>query len=120
MVRKGSPVRVRQRALMKVLETGPFSLLRFLGAGALPLSGPLLGRIRIVSAGGPRLEPGAPLAASGLTRGPAAPARDRPGRDGAAACRRCSFQGAEAVRFTLPKAPDSACRFGTLSATCRS
>src|SRR4051812_21137602 len=49
MVRKGSPVRVRQRALVKVLEAGPFSLPRIVGAGGLPLSGPHLGRIRMVS-----------------------------------------------------------------------
>jgi hypothetical protein len=39
MVRKGSPVRVRQRAWSKVPETGPFSLGGSEGAGALALSG---------------------------------------------------------------------------------
>ena len=50
VVRKGSPVRVRQRAPKKVPETGPFSLDRFVGGGALPLPGPRLDRIPKVSA----------------------------------------------------------------------
>jgi hypothetical protein len=50
MVRKGSPVRVRQRAPLKAPHTGPFSLHGFLGGGALPLRGPHLGRIPNVSA----------------------------------------------------------------------
>src|SRR5690242_15094029 len=41
---------------MKVLETGPFSLGGSEGGGALPLPGPRLGRIRIISASVSRID----------------------------------------------------------------
>ena len=49
MVRKGSPVRVRQRALQKPLETAAFLVPRSADAASTKACGPLLGRILFVS-----------------------------------------------------------------------
>jgi hypothetical protein len=49
MVRKGSPVRVRQRALENPLETAGFFVVWVTGIGGDSLRGPHLGRVREVS-----------------------------------------------------------------------
>src|SRR3954453_17615261 len=73
MVRKGSPVRVRQRALEKPLETAAFLVPRSTDAASTIARGPLLGRIRFVSERHGNARKGSPwlIARSGeLARGP--------------------------------------------------
>src|SRR4051794_892265 len=50
MVRKGSPVRVRQRALENPLETAGFLLPRCADAASISAREPLFGRLQFVSA----------------------------------------------------------------------